>query len=481
MISERLRTFRRAGLYLAAGVAVYLVAMMFCFPYNRAKDLFITVASNAGYDVEVGEAGPSFPFGMALTDVRVRTRPTIPGAKPTNIRFDRARVPLIPIALSGGKAFEVVLHGLGGRISLAGEMRKGGPIRIDVDADDVNLAQVPGPRESWNLPLTGTLHLSAHIKSPTERFSESGGEIEFKCATCTLGDGKSAVKFGGGNPFLAAGLTLPRVRLGDFGGRVLIEKGVAKAQGVAIKSPDAELTLEGDLTLRDPIGYSALNAYLRFKLGEGLLKNAAAIASILQMAGAAGLRSDGFYGLRMIGSLSALSVSLSPTSPFGSGARPGTRASLPPNAPPVVPPAPVLALPPPPPPPPVQASLPAPPPPQPPAPPPPPPVVEAPAPPPPPPSAPSDSQVAPAIRGGSGAMGVLPGPRSMPMRNLAVGFPDGGGNNGAPVPHGPPPGALGGAPPGPSPGGAPPQGPSPDGSPASATTPPSAESPPAAP
>ena len=39
-----------------------------------------------------------------------------------------------------------------------------------------------------------------------------------------------------------------------------IDKGVAKLQGVEAKSPDVEVTLEGEVTLRDPLPASTVNA-----------------------------------------------------------------------------------------------------------------------------------------------------------------------------------------------------------------------------
>jgi hypothetical protein len=151
---------------------------------------------------------------------------------------------------------------------------------------------------------------------------------------------------------------------------------VAKLQGVEAKSPDGDLALEGEVTLRDPVAMSTVNAYLRFKLSDSFLKQAANVATILQMAGAQGKRPDGFYGLRLSGRLGQLNPPiLSPTSPLGTSSapspRPGTRASitptnapfkLPPSAPvpappsmamtpPMPPPAPEAPPPPPPPPP----------------------------------------------------------------------------------------------------------------------------------
>ena len=121
-----------------------------------------------------------------------------------------------------------------------------------------------------------------------------------------LGDGKTPLVVPGSS-FLAGGLTLPRTRLGEFGGHVAIDKGIAKLQGVEAKSPDLEVTLEGDVTLHDPLPTSTVNAYLRFKFTDAFLQKAATVQAMLQMAGAQGKRPDGFYGLRLGGRLGQMS------------------------------------------------------------------------------------------------------------------------------------------------------------------------------
>jgi type II secretion system protein N len=454
---ERLRVFRRVALYALFGIAAYVTALAICFPYGRVKDMAIAMAAQAGYDAEIGAAGAAFPFGVAFTDIRVRSRTPGANGKPMQFHLDSAHAPFLPVILSGGNAVDVVVNGFGGRIALGAESRKGGPMHYRVRVDDVNLAQVPGPRESWNLPLTGVLHLFANLDAKTDRFADSNGEIEFNCAACTVGDGKAAVKFGGSNPFLAAGLTLPRVRLGDFAGRIGIEKGVARAEGVAIKSGDAEVTLEGEVLLRDPFAHSAVNAYLRFKLGDAMLRSASAIASVLQVAGAPGLRPDGFYGLRFAGPISGLQVVLSPSSPVGPGLGPGragARSAVVPSAatgssaapvPAAAPAVPVVVPPPAPPPAPapeVPVSVPTPPPPPPPPPAPPPVAVAVPEEdqpgPPPADSPPPDTEAV-----------LVPPIRGSPPEGARI-RPRGSGLGPGPGP-GPPGGAPGGAPPGPGP------------------------------
>ena len=370
MTTERLRLLRRIALFGGVGLVVFVVALYFSFPYERAKEMAIRLAADKDLDVEIGSAGPAFGLGVTFRDIRVRTRPAT--GKPTRFTVESARVSLSPLSLfSSSKSVTLSLEAFGGQIDFfqSGTPGKKKPFEITVHARGVKMADLPGVREAINLPLAGTAKVDFELTSETGRFADSTGEITFSCEGCVVGDGRSPLRVAG-NPFLGGGLTLPRVRLDDLGGHVAIDKGVAKLEGIEAKSPDGDVALEGEVTLRDPVAMSTVNAYLRFRLSDSFLKQAANVATILQMAGAQGKRPDGFYGLRLSGRLGHLNPPiLSPTSPVGTSMPPprsGTRASitptkapfkLPPSAPVPLPsmaaaPPPVPEAPPPPPPPP---------------------------------------------------------------------------------------------------------------------------------
>jgi len=400
---ERLRAVRRWLLQSAFGVAVFAIALYFCFPYDRAKDFAIAWAANQGYDVTIGSAGPGFGFAVNFKDIRVRSRPTGTG-KPIRFSLDSARVRVSPLVLlSKATSLGIAASGLGGDIGIDLFNQKKGPMHVAIKAQSIDLSELPGVRETINLPLTGTFEMSLDVASKTGRYADAEGSLSFKCKNCVLGDGKTPLKVEG-NPLLSGGLTLPRIRLGDLVGRVSIEKGTAKLQGVEAKSPDGDLALEGEIQLHDPLPTSTLALYLRFRLSDPFLKSADKLQLMLQMAGSAGKRPDGFYGVRLSGRLGSMSPPVfSPTSPSGiNGPGPGIRAGVhsisggpssfgrpsvasavppppppppppptmnatvePPPPPPASPPTPVIiAEPPPPPPPPAEANPPAPPPPE---------------------------------------------------------------------------------------------------------------------
>jgi len=389
MTPDKWRQLRRIGIFAGFGLVVFVVALYASFPYDRAKEAAIRMASkNFDVDVEIGSAGPAFGLAVMFHDIRVRTRP--PTGKPTRFTIESAKVsPSLTSLFSSSMSFSVSAEALGGKIDLdqRGAPGKKGGFRTELNARDIDMAEIPGIREAINMPLTGKLKLDVRIASETGRYADAAGAMTIACEDCVAGDGKTPLKVPG-NPFLAAGLTLPRTRIGNLGGRIAIDKGTAKLQGVESKSPDGEVALEGEINLRDPMPQSNVNLYLRFKLSEAFLQKASAVQMILQAAASAGKRPDGFYGLRIGGRLGQMSPPvLTPISPIigsapsvpairtaGRGAA-GTMTPIPaappvapspppaaapaPEAPAPSPPAPEAPPPPPPPPPPAPETAPA--------------------------------------------------------------------------------------------------------------------------
>ncbi|HEY4393625.1 MAG TPA: type II secretion system protein GspN, partial [Polyangia bacterium] len=351
---EMLLRFRRPALFSLFGLCVFIVALYLSFPSQRAKEVAVRIAATKDLDIEIGSASPAFGLGVVFRDILVKTKPTT--GKPTRFTVSEARISVSPWSLlSSSKTITIALEAFGGHLEITqtGAPGKKGPFELKVRARDVKMGELPGVRDTINLPLAGVAKLDLDLASESGKLAEAKGEITLSCDGLVIGDGKTPLKVAG-NPFLSGGLTLPRVRLDDFGGHVAIAKGLAKLQEIGGKSPDGEVALEGEVTLRDPLPNSTVNAYLRFKFSDAFLRQAGAVQTILQMAGAQGKRPDGFYGMRLSGRIGQMNPPvLSPTSPVTGApppARPGTRAAITPafrspvpapsSPPPLAPPAP---------------------------------------------------------------------------------------------------------------------------------------------
>ncbi len=286
------------------GTLVYLVSLVFIFPYGQIGNLAETMASNAGYDLEIDDIGPTFGIGVLMSDIKLKTRPT-DGTKPQQFLIESARVTTNPLTnLLGGISYHVVADAFGGEVDVDveanAELGQG-----SVDIEDVALAKLPGVAAAIGLPIKGNLSLLGDLELPELKIRSASGEIEIGCNGCELGDNKAKLKVQG-HPFLAAGVVIPNIRLGDLKGKIVFEDGVGRIDDLKSKGPDGELIVEGEVRLSSPAGMSRIDLYVRFKVSDALLKRADAIQLMLQVAEAEGKRPDGFYGLRLRGSLDRL-------------------------------------------------------------------------------------------------------------------------------------------------------------------------------
>ena len=368
MTSDRRRLLQRLGGTGLFGLVVFTISFMLSFPFDRITEQIVAVAASRDLDLEVGSAGPAFGIGVALKDVKLSAR-TDPGKKPAWVmNIAQARIGVSPLAeMRGDIAYTIWLDALGGEVDADIQSTKALGL-TKVNAKQLAMSDLPGIREAINLPLGGTLDVDLDLKTPQNRNAEANGALSWTWAGCVLGDGKEKLKVPG--TLLAEGITLPKLRLNDFTGKINFEKGVGKLQNVQAKGPDGELHLEGEIRLSEIVALSYIDLYLRFKLSDALLKSSDKLQTMLQFADSA-KRADGFYGFHVTGTLSrpgsflpmkSSPFATAPGAPLGrpTPARPGL-GGVPLPRPERIPVAP--AAPPPPPPPPEGEATPSPPPP----------------------------------------------------------------------------------------------------------------------
>jgi type II secretion system protein N len=321
--------WRRSLIVFAAGLGIYLVALAWVFPYARVGEFAEAVLSNAGYDAEIGDVGPTFGMGVTLREIKISERP-IDGGKPWRMLVDRATVTTSPwVNLTGGMAYDVVADLFGGRVdlSIAANPEEG---RGSLDIEDVALADLPWVKSALDIPVKGQVNLDAEVTLPKLKAGRAEGTVTIEALGLSLGDGKAKLKVPD-NPMLAEGLTVPRLRLGDLTGQIVFEKGTGTLKAMHAKSPDGEVHIEGEIRLADPVESSRLDLYVRFRLSDQMVKGSDKIQLLLQFAEMQGKRPDGFFGFRLSGSLRRLGAPLwMKTSPF-----PGDRPARPRSARPV--------------------------------------------------------------------------------------------------------------------------------------------------
>jgi len=288
-----------------------------------------------GMDVKAGELSLSIlGRGIHADNVVLRTRPLRSSDKPARFVLDAVDVNVGLFGLLLARpTYGFSVSAFGGSVD--------GGIRVattgnnyDIEAREVALASIQGLQTAiGGLPLEGKVEGKVELDAPGRMLSTSNGSIEITIDGVALGDGKAKLVIPS-DPFLAGGLTVPKVRLGKLGATITIEKGKARIESFRAHSADVDVSIEGHLDLRDPFPSSQLHLFLRVKLSEELLKRQPELG-ILTTSLQPGKRPDGFFGAQITGSIASprFEANRNPPSGVSSKFAAETAAAVPPPAP----------------------------------------------------------------------------------------------------------------------------------------------------
>ena len=313
---------------------VFFVALYMSLPYDKVKRrIEQQLSTNPALDVTIGELGPAPLLGLKAKHVVIRIkRKNKPGAPPSATVAAKSE-PEAPGKASkkGGKKkgkkdgpLTVVLEQVTVKTGLLALIRRRVDVSFSVNGLDgtlegsyqaqkkkgwsfkgtlkrLNLGDLPLLADVVGLPIDGHFSAEVDLTVPKKSITSANGSLSIECDACSVGDGKKKLKIPG-NMMLKAGVTVPKVRLGKLIGQISVDKGTAKLKNLSAKSPDMELLVEGSAALRQPVAYSNIQAYLKFKIMPEFKKKNPVLDLVeggLQNA----KRADGFYGLRILGTL----------------------------------------------------------------------------------------------------------------------------------------------------------------------------------
>jgi type II secretion system protein N len=356
-MNERLRKLLSWVGYPTFALFSFLAFLYLTFPMERLKPRLEQRASaELGMEVTIDEVSPRPLLGLSAEGVTLVSRPA-PGAmparspdgstvtpKPARIRLDQVvlKVGLLGL-IFGGVDLSFSVQGLGGELegsyeqsaSKTAPSSPAPPIpgrkvvrpqdwALRAELQKIDLASLPAVREAVGLPLSGRLSGKAALEVPEARWSSANGSLELDLEDCSIGDGKAKLKVPG-NPLLAMGVTLPRVRIGRLHGQISIEKGVATVRLTSqdrVGEVDIEADIEGRIGLRNPLPYSSLDVYARIRLNPQLKKRDAKF-ELFENGLASARRPDGSYGVQISGILRQPMPRLTPIGGSGGGLPPG--------------------------------------------------------------------------------------------------------------------------------------------------------------
>jgi type II secretion system protein N len=280
-LGRRLRSYVGWG---AVAMAFFLLFAWLCLPTRAIAWRISHEARKAGFIIDVKDVSVGLLGGITLEEVTWTFKPSRPDQVPGSFFVKEVDIDVSLLSLLLGNVdVDVEARRDEGKITAHYE-RDSSSSKVQVQVEDLPLYDVPKARQALNTQLLGLFALKIDLEMPGNKFAKANGTIEVTCAGCRIGDGESRL-FIPGSKGLKDGTVIPEIDLGTFVGKMIVDKGVAKTDGLMeTKSDDVELSVEGEIALKDPFRKSRFDLVVKLNLTEALQKRSEKLRLVFQSA-----------------------------------------------------------------------------------------------------------------------------------------------------------------------------------------------------
>ena len=241
----------------AGGAGFFLFCFtLFCyltFPYERVRDLLVSKVQAdgaAGTKLSIGDLGPSWLTGVALTSITLERPSDTPDEPSTKLQADELKLRVSPWSLLfGGVGVKFSVSAGEGDVNGSYHADKDGPQHVVATLDALDLGRI-GVGSTIGIPLFGIASGTIDV-TLSDKPAETQGNIDLRIEHVKVGDAKGAkIKVPGMN----GPLTLDAIDAGTVELKVSIKDGVAMVERLNADGKDLELSGTGSIRVaREPI------------------------------------------------------------------------------------------------------------------------------------------------------------------------------------------------------------------------------------
>jgi type II secretion system protein N len=243
-------------------VVCFVLSAYFTFPYERVRDVLVTkVASSGtpGQKLSIGELGPHWLTGVALTSVKLERSAGTPGAPPSSLAIDKLSVNASAWALMfGGVGVHFDARVGKGEVEGRYDAKKEGPAHTQAELDALDIGKL-GLGSMLGMPIAGAASGTVDV-TLSDQTAETQGSIDLRIEGLRIGDGKAKLQIPG-----MGGLTLETIDAGTLQLKLAIKEGVATIERLEAKGKDLELSGSGSVRLVRQVAQSRADITLAIK------------------------------------------------------------------------------------------------------------------------------------------------------------------------------------------------------------------------
>ncbi|MBC8068065.1 MAG: type II secretion system protein GspN, partial [Deltaproteobacteria bacterium] len=279
-----LRRLRGYVGWAAVSMAFFVVFAWLSLPTRAIAWRIGHEAKKAGYIIDVEDVSVSLLGNITLENVAWTFEPSRPDQIPSKFFVKEVEIDISILSLLIGNLHIEVEARRDEGIIIAEYSRSSTESEVHVAIEELPLYDVPKAYQALNAPLMGYFALKIDLVMPDNKFAKAEGAIEITCAACKIGDGVEKLYIPGSKG-LKDGTVIPEIDLGTFVGKLVVEKGTAKTDvAMATTSEDIELSVEGNLKLKDPFPKSRLDLTVKVNLSDALQARSEKLRLVFQSA-----------------------------------------------------------------------------------------------------------------------------------------------------------------------------------------------------
>lgn len=286
MAEKKTALWKRLVGYVLFTLFALVATFFLSFPYDALKDRVRGQADAAGYFLRIGSMGPGL-MAVRASDVQVSKKADT-DPPPEALRIDGLSVG--PTLFPPGLGVKVKL--LDGTVAV--RVSGVSTTRVVVDAEGLDLSK--GNLKGFSgIDFAGEVEAHLDVSVPRSAAAPNAPaepDLAQASGTVTLATKGLAINGGTANITIPqfgpepTPVDLPKIVLGDLGGRIKLEKGAATIEELKNTSPDLELNVSGTVKLAKRLEYSESSIEVRLKPDPEFQKRLGLLGSALSMVGA---------------------------------------------------------------------------------------------------------------------------------------------------------------------------------------------------
>lgn len=327
--------------YPLAYLGLLLVFARITFPFERLRDRLVNdfnTRQAPNSRLKIGELNGYWLAGVSASKIELtdtpKPKPGLPApgteSKPKTLLVDSAHISVSLLRLLvGTTAVSFGADAFGGDLN-GTVSSSSSELNYDLELNKLSVGEVPFLDDLVGLPMKGGLDGQLELSLPEKSWAKAEGKVAMTITGLKVGDGKAKV---------LNAIALPEMSVGTVTFTAAVTSGRLKVEKLSASGGDLDLTVDGGIRLKDPLGSSMLDLTLKFRFSDKYRNKNDTTRALLGAPGSTSpalfeltpqvqksKRSDGYYGWRIGGTLDKPTFDPSATA---GGASNGPRPHLP--------------------------------------------------------------------------------------------------------------------------------------------------------